>query len=182
MIALAVVAVLWVWLLWAAAGWRDLQDRRSARWLAATAAYALGSHLCHQRPERSFDRGARPLPVCGRCTGLYVGAALAFAAVAAIGPRPRGSPRRYRRAMLLAAAPTALIAVGEWSGAGDPGNVLRGLLAVPLGAAAAWIAGMGVLALGTPLTALSSDSSEPIAAEPQSPSPARTRHQGKLSA
>ncbi len=30
-------------------------------------------HICHQRPERSFAPLGRPLPVCARCLGLYLG-------------------------------------------------------------------------------------------------------------
>ena len=39
--------------------------------------------VCHQRPERSFHVAGVQLPVCARCTGLYVsGAAGALAALA----------------------------------------------------------------------------------------------------
>jgi hypothetical protein len=41
--------------------------------------------------------------------------------------------------LLLAAIPTALTLVLEWSGVVDPSNVGRALVRVPLGAAAAWI-------------------------------------------
>ena len=41
----------------------------------AGALYALGSHICHQRPERSFHLFAAQLPVCARCLGIYAGAA-----------------------------------------------------------------------------------------------------------
>ena len=38
--------------------------------------YALGSRICHQRPERSFHLFAAQLPVCARCVGIYAGAAI----------------------------------------------------------------------------------------------------------
>ena len=41
----------------------------------ATLLYAIGSVICHQRPERSFHLDAVQLPVCARCLGIYVGAA-----------------------------------------------------------------------------------------------------------
>ena len=47
-----------------------------------------GARVCHQRPDRSFHLSGRPMPVCGRCAGLYVSGALGLLAVA-IGGRPR---------------------------------------------------------------------------------------------
>lgn len=37
-------------------------------------AEAIGFAVCHQIPERSFLIGERPLPLCARCTGMYLGA------------------------------------------------------------------------------------------------------------
>lgn len=45
--------------------------------------YAIGSVICHQIPARSFHLWAAPMPVCARCTGIYLGAA--FAAVILLG-------------------------------------------------------------------------------------------------
>src|SRR5262245_8437487 len=44
--------------------------------------YGVGSLICHQRPERSFQLLATTMPVCARCTGIYAGAALAAIVVA----------------------------------------------------------------------------------------------------
>jgi uncharacterized membrane protein len=41
----------------------------------------VGSHMCHQRPERSFFFGFRKYPVCARCTGVYLTAPLGVASV-----------------------------------------------------------------------------------------------------
>src|SRR5262249_48603176 len=49
--------------------------------------YAVGSAVCHQIDTRSFHLWQRQLPVCARCTGIYVGAAVA--AVVALFARPR---------------------------------------------------------------------------------------------
>jgi uncharacterized membrane protein len=35
-----------------------------------------GGFVCHQIPERSFVVDGHPLPLCARCTGLYLGTAL----------------------------------------------------------------------------------------------------------
>ena len=42
----------------------------------ALVVYAAGSLICHQRPERSFHLLGAQLPVCARCMGIYVGAAV----------------------------------------------------------------------------------------------------------
>lgn len=34
---------------------------------------AIGFAVCHQIPERSFDLAERPLPLCARCSGMYLG-------------------------------------------------------------------------------------------------------------
>ena len=45
--------------------------------LLVAGVYAVGSIVCHQRPERSFHLWGAQMPVCARCTGIYMGAALA---------------------------------------------------------------------------------------------------------
>jgi uncharacterized membrane protein len=40
---------------------------------------AVAYAVCHRIDLRSFHLGARPLPLCARCTGLYLGVMLAFA-------------------------------------------------------------------------------------------------------
>ena len=42
----------------------------------ALAVYGVGSVICHQLPERSSRVFGAQLPVCARCTGIYVGAAV----------------------------------------------------------------------------------------------------------
>lgn len=103
-------------------------------------AYAAGSVVCHQLPERSFYWGQWQFPVCSRCTGLYLSAAVGLAAWAAV-RKGRGCPihvpPRLAVAMLVAAALPTLVsltaaALGLW----DASNVGRALLAIPLGATA----------------------------------------------
>jgi uncharacterized membrane protein len=103
--------------------------------------FAVGSMICHQRPERSFFIDGQQLPVCARCAGLYVSGAAGLAGwiglKVARGWRPAGwDPRMAVRLIVIAAMPTAVSlasgAIGVWDGS----NVTRALLAVPLGASA----------------------------------------------
>ena len=98
----------------------------------AAAVYAFGSLICHQRPERSFTSCGRTWPVCGRCSGLYLGAA-AGAVLVGLGLRRRQTVREWRRALLIAAAPTVLSWTLEAVTGLDPGTVARFVLALPLG-------------------------------------------------
>lgn len=120
-ILLAIGLLLWVLLLFAAPG----------------ALFPLGHVICHQRPERSFFIGGRQLLVCARCTGLYLGAALAIplgltASIAV-------SSRRNRRILLAAALPTLVTWTLEFAGLVPFSNTTRFVCALPLGFAAAWM-------------------------------------------
>ena len=42
----------------------------------------VGYAICHQIPERSFYWAGRPLPLCARCTGTFLGVALGFGMIA----------------------------------------------------------------------------------------------------
>ena len=68
-VAWAVLILVAPWLGSAAAGGRGGA-------LLSAAAYWLGAIVCHQRPERSFHLAGAQMPVCARCTGLYVSGAL----------------------------------------------------------------------------------------------------------
>jgi uncharacterized membrane protein len=104
---------------------------------AAALLYVAGSLICHQQPERSFHVAGAQLPVCARCLGLYVGAAAgALAWMTVASRRARLWPREQALASLaVAAIPTAVTAGVAIAGLGDPSNVWRAALAVPLGLA-----------------------------------------------
>jgi uncharacterized membrane protein len=109
----------------------------------AGAVYLAGSLVCHQQPERSFHLAGAQLPVCARCLGLYAGGGLGLLVWAA---RARGTRAGWRRSqalrvLALAAVPTAVSVATAWAGLGDPPNVWRALLALPLGTAAGAMAG-----------------------------------------
>jgi len=93
-------------------------------------------HICHQQPERSFHIGGLQLAVCARCFGLYLGGA---AGTLAAWTQGLSASSRSRRALLVAALPTALTVGLEWVGIWLLSNAVRFLSAVPLGCAAGWV-------------------------------------------
>jgi uncharacterized membrane protein len=108
----------------------------------AAITYALGSLICHQRPERSFHLGVAQLPVCARCIGLYGGAAIgSLWAMLSRSSRSIFSHRAVvsRLVVALAAIPTAITLVAEWVGIWQPSNIVRALSGVPFGAAVALV-------------------------------------------
>ena len=127
-------------------------DHPSHQVRVATAVTYLGaSYICHQRPERSFHLGGHRLPVCARCTGLYLAAPIGLAAaVMLMRRRTAADDRTYRRwcvAIVAAAMPTAVSVGLEWiGGPGLSSNVSRAVTALPLGAALAAV--LGAAAVG----------------------------------
>lgn len=109
--------------------------------LAVAFIFAIGSVICHQLPDRSFFVDGQQLPVCARCTGLYLGAAAGFAAwlLVRIG-RGRGAgaiqPRRAMAFVAIAAAPTIVSFTSGVIGLWDGSNATRAALALPLGVTA----------------------------------------------
>ena len=53
---------------------------------------AIGYAVCHRIAVRSFFFGERQLPLCARCSGMYLGAMLALAYQAFLSPRRGGLP------------------------------------------------------------------------------------------
>jgi uncharacterized membrane protein len=96
-----------------------------------TAVYVATSRICHQKPERSFHSAGVKWPVCGRCTGLYLGGAAGALAWLVMRRRPAS---RLLTWLAVAAVPTALTVVLEWTGLAGIGNAARALAGMPLGA------------------------------------------------
>jgi uncharacterized membrane protein len=112
--------------------------------------FAAGSVICHQLPERSFFLDGRQLPVCARCTGLYLGGAAGLAGWLGLkllrGWRPKTIPPRLALGLLaIVATPTAVSYLSGVLGVWDGSNLTRAALAVPLGV----VAGAIVAAVGT---------------------------------
>jgi uncharacterized membrane protein len=137
----AAVALLVVAVLWGAAipfvALADLPASNGGRMVRALV-YVVGAGVCHQRPDRSFASANGPWPVCARCAGLYLSAAvmgLAMGLWAIAGGRP--AILRWRVWMLFVASPTAVSWLAERAGLLSTTNLVRFTLAVPLGAVAA---------------------------------------------
>jgi len=81
----------------------------------ASPIYKAFSFVCHQIPERSFHLSGHLFGVCSRCTGLYVG----FAVAALVYPLARSLKRTdtpSRLWLILAALPLSLdFALGYFS-------------------------------------------------------------------
>lgn len=133
--ALGSAAAVWVLAILVAPAAVDSSNRALS--FCAAAVYAAGSNVCHQRPERSFHIAGHKMPVCARCTGLYLSAAAGVPLALLVAAPLTAS--RARRILILAALPTALTWALEYAGVMAFGNVARALAAVPLGCAAAWL-------------------------------------------
>jgi uncharacterized membrane protein len=106
---------------------------------AVAFAYSAGAIVCHQLPERSFVVAGRQLPVCARCTGLYLGVALGlfgwlvlrwvWASARNVRPRPALT------ALWICGVPTAISWATGVLGLWDGSNATRAALALPLGLA-----------------------------------------------
>jgi len=103
--------------------------------------FAVGSVICHQRPERSFFVDGHQLPVCARCTGLYLSGVVGLLGwvVFKIVRRWHAlviEPRRALAVVLIAAVPTVVSVASGSLGMADGTNLWRAMLAVPLGISA----------------------------------------------
>ncbi|HEU5258713.1 MAG TPA: DUF2085 domain-containing protein [Vicinamibacterales bacterium] len=101
--------------------------------------YALGSHICHQRAERSFHLFAAQLPVCARCAGIYAGAAIGSLLAVSGSIRERSGAVSPRMLLAAGALPTLITLIAEWSGAWAGGNDARAGAGVWLGVAVALV-------------------------------------------
>lgn len=135
---------------WGAGGQSDVALR------AATAlVHAAGAVVCHQRPDRSFHLWNAPLPVCARCTGIYLAAAVVAIAVALLRRHRRfeslthraatasgrafDAPDRTRWLAVAAVVPTVLTLVWEWTFGVPTSNAVRAVAGLPIGAAVSWL-------------------------------------------
>ena len=115
------------------------------------AVYGVGSLVCHQLPARSYHLWAAQMPVCARCTGIYVGAAIGALVTivaplkrrptthrAAAGHRLSGA-KGPRAALIVAALPTLLTLLYEWTTGDMPSHAIRAATGFPIGVVVAWL-------------------------------------------
>ena len=100
--------------------------------------YEAAGLICHQRPDRSFQLEGIQLPVCARCSGLYAAGAAGAVSAWMVARAPAGEvlTRRASWALAMAALPIAATVGLEWAHVLFPGNPVRALSALPLGATA----------------------------------------------
>ena len=127
------VAASIVWPLALAGGWWARAHGGPA-WLDVVT-YVSAGRVCHQRPDRSFHTDGVQWPVCGRCAGLY--AAAPFGALAALFIRRRRTVPSLTW-LAIAAVPTAITVVLEFSGLTAMSSLARFVAALSLGAAIAF--------------------------------------------
>jgi len=68
-------------------------------WNVVGKTYLVGYAVCHQLPSHSFHLGGRQLPLCARCTGIYLGA---FYTLGGLFLWRRGRPAQMPPVSLLA--------------------------------------------------------------------------------
>ncbi len=118
-----------------------------ALWLQTTPpgllgkADAIGYAVCHRIDLRSFHMGERALPLCARCTGMYLGAMLGLLFQALTAPRHGGLPeKRLWPPLLLLALAFAVDGGNSYlhffpgaPGLYEPNNILRLLTGTGVG-------------------------------------------------
>lgn len=78
--------------------------------------------MCHGRVERCFDLFGAPMPICARCTGIYLGLLAGLLAFPLI---PRLRERMMRTIALVAVVPLGLDGVTQLLGLRESVNPLR---------------------------------------------------------
>jgi len=95
-----------------------------------------GSAVCHGLAERSLSAGGVPLPLCARCTGLYLGFFVTFIY---LGVKKRLSGNKPPGLIFLSAAVFGICAlmidgITSYAGVRDSNNLLRLITGVLCGA------------------------------------------------
>ena len=129
--ALVIASIAWPLLLGAAL-WQRVHHRTP---LLTSAVYMSASTICHRLPDRSFHTAGAQWPVCGRCSGLYLGAPVGAMIAIAVRRRRRGDSAGDAWLLALSSAPAFVTVALEWLHVYDVGNVGRLVTALPLGAA-----------------------------------------------
>jgi uncharacterized membrane protein len=94
--------------------------------------------LCHGIPSRCFELFGVPMPICARCTGIYLGL---LAGLLAFWVLPVVAERTMRIVMFIASAPLAIDGLTQLARLRESTNPLR----LATGIAAGFAFGMWVL-------------------------------------
>ena len=95
----------------------------------------LASTFCHNLPERTYVVGGHALPLCARCTGVYLGLALGLLwALATPLRRADAVPRRALWICIAVIILFALLGFGRLYGLVELGKPARALLGLYFGA------------------------------------------------
>lgn len=86
--------------------------------------FRVFGRVCGQQIDHTWLPGGLPLPVCQRCTGLYIGAVLAAALLVWFRPRLEGWFLWLHGVFLAAMAPCGL----HWIGNGPEARTISGLV------------------------------------------------------
>ena len=133
---LPAAAVAWAVLVVAAPWLASASGPADAGMSLSALVYGLGALVCHQQPDRSFHLAGAQLPVCARCTGLYLSAALGIVFAWARARSSRPLPfAGWRMRLVWAALPTVATVAFEWWRPGAVSSLVRAAAAAPLGAA-----------------------------------------------
>jgi uncharacterized membrane protein len=81
LVPLAAVTVVFGWLMYAPEGLLGKAD-------------SIGYAVCHRIDVRSFHIGVRAMPLCARCTGMYLAALLGLIVLGFTAPRRAGLPEK----------------------------------------------------------------------------------------
>ena len=87
----------------------------------------MGSAVCHQMAERSFIFDGMQMPLCARCTGIYIGAFFAFCFFFLKKRMGNGRPFSITQALLtgLAVLPVGIDGVGSYLGFWESSQLMR---------------------------------------------------------
>ncbi len=127
--ALAAIAVLWP-LVQAASVAATIHGSNG---VLTAVVQIVGSRVCHQRSERSFHTSAVKWPVCARCSGLYLGAAVGAWFGFAVRVRRWVRGREVIALLAVASLPTVISWIAEWAFRAPVTNGARAMAALPLG-------------------------------------------------
>ena len=144
-------SVVWAVLLIAAPWLASRAHASQASSLLILGVYGIGSLVCHQLPERSYQLWTAQMPVCARCAGIYFGAVLGGLGARGVQPSVGRSPERValrnarlalwspRTLLAVTVAPTVATLVYEWTTGAMPSHAIRAAAGAAIGGAVAWL-------------------------------------------